>query len=342
MSNIEKKCIKSLIILRYFAGIPLSFKRLYKRIFEDEIINGYLMGMHFSDESETLSAVLDGMGTTVLPKVDAVTAVEDSNGRVVLIGMGGVAYDRHTTQHEELRNSHHLRAQGTIVNDVAEIAGGTQCLKFKNQKGRDVRISFDFDDHIMKVNLRTPTEDELTLGVNWLLPPMEPNRPQSIRRRRPVLDTQQIQVQGGVESSVPEEERPVHRPAAGPIGKGKRPVEEWKELLGFPSDEVVERTLDATTQLQVDPVEAERRDLPKQHRKKRLLMLHPKRLPGRADADTVFSTVKSIRGYLCVQFFCHVISDFLFISHSHGAYQDYIRGVGASESIVTDNLQTQT
>ena len=43
------------------------------------------MGMHFSDESETLSAVLDGMGTTVLPKVDAVTAVEDSNGRVVLI-----------------------------------------------------------------------------------------------------------------------------------------------------------------------------------------------------------------------------------------------------------------
>ena len=51
----------------------------------------------------------------------------------------------------------------------------------------------------MKVNLRTPTEDELTLGVNWLLPPMEPNRPQSIQRRRPVLDTQHNQVQGGVD-----------------------------------------------------------------------------------------------------------------------------------------------
>jgi len=304
--------------------------------------------MHFSDESETLSAALDGMGTAVLPKVDAVTAVEDSNGRVVLIGMGGVAYDRRTTQHEALWNSHHLRAQGAIVDDVAKTAGGTQCLKFKNQRGKDIIIPLDFDGHIMKVNLRTPTEDELALGVNWVLPPMESNRLQSIRRRRPVLDTQQIQVQGGVESPVPEEERPVHRPAAGPIGKGKRPVEEWKELLGFPSDEVVERTLDATTQLQVDPVEAERRDLPKQHRKKRLLMLHPKRLPGRTDADTVFSTVKSIRGYLCVQFFCHVISDFLFIrcmqreSHSHGAYQDYIREVGASESIVTDNSQTQT
>ena len=125
VSNIEKNCIKSLIILRYFAGIPLSFERLYKRIFEDEIINGYLMGMHFSDESETLSAALDGMGTAVLPKVDAVTAVEDSNGRVVLIGMRGVAYDRRTTQHEALWNSHHLRAQGAIVDDVAEIAGET-------------------------------------------------------------------------------------------------------------------------------------------------------------------------------------------------------------------------
>ena len=77
-------------------------------------------------------------------------------------------------------------------------------------------------------------------------------------------------------------------------------------------------------------------------------MLHPRRLPGRTDADTVFSTVKSIRGYWCVQFFCHVPSDFLFVrcmqreSHSHGAYQDYIREVGASEVIVTDNSKTQT
>ena len=39
-----KNCIESLIILRYFAGIPLSFERLHKRIFEDEMINGYLMG----------------------------------------------------------------------------------------------------------------------------------------------------------------------------------------------------------------------------------------------------------------------------------------------------------
>ena len=74
----------------------------------------------------------------------------------------------------------------------------------------------------------------------------------------------------------------------------------------------MEKTLDSTTQLQVDPVESERREIPKQHRKKRLLMLHPRRLQGRTDTDTVFSTIKSVRGYLCVQIFCHVPSDYLF------------------------------
>ena len=78
-------------------------------------------------------------------------------------------------------------------------------------------------------------------------------------------------------------------------------------------------------------------------------MLHPRRLPGRSrtDSDTVFSTVKSIRGYRCAQFFCHVPSDFLCVrcmqreAHSHGTYEDYIREVGASEIIITDNSQTQ-
>ena len=131
-------------------------------------------------------------------------------------------------------------------------------------------------------------------------------------------------------------------------GKGQRTNEEWKQLLAFPSDQVVEKTLMSTTQMQVEPIESERREIPRQHRKKRLLMLYPRRLKGRTDTDTFFSTIKSIRGYLCVQIFCHVLSDYLFVrcmqreSHSHGAYQDYIREVGASEMIVTDNSRTQT
>ena len=130
--------------------------------------------------------------------------------------------------------------------------------------------------------------------------------------------------------------------------KSGRTTEEWKQLLAFPSDKVVKKTLNSTTQLQIEPVESERREIPRQHRKKRLLMLYPRRLKGRTDTDTFFSTVKSIHGYLCVQIFCHIMSDVLFVccmqreSHSHGAYQDYIREVGASELIVTDNSKTQT
>ena len=43
-----------------------------------------------------------------------------------------------------------------------------------------------------------------------------------------------------------------------------------------------------------------------------------------------------------------MVSDYLFVrcrqqeSHSHGAYQDYIRDVGASEVIITNNFCTQT
>ena len=95
-------------------------------------------------------------------------------------------------------------------------------------------------------------------------------------------------------------------------GKGERSNSERKELLGFPLDEVMEKTLESTTQMQVEPIESERREVPKQHRKKRLLMIHPRQLKGRTDMDTFFSTVKSICGYLCVHIFCHVISDFLF------------------------------
>ena len=75
----------------------------------------------------------------------------------------------------------------------------------------------------------------------------------------------------------PEEEAQVATPDVEPtVEKGKRSTKEWKELLVFPSDEVVEKTLEATTQLKVEPVEAERREIPRQHRKKQLQMLHPR------------------------------------------------------------------
>ena len=110
---------------------------------------------------------------------------------------------------------------------------------------------------------------------------------------------------------------------------------------------MVEKTLDSTTQMQVEPVELDYREIPKQHLRKQLLMLHHQQLRGCTDADTFSSTLKPIQAYLCVQISFRVISDYLFVicmqreSHSNGDYQDYIRKVGASEVIITDNYCTQ-
>ena len=58
------------------------------------------------------------MGSEVLPSVDAVTAVEDKHGNVILLEVAEAAYDRRTTQHGALFNSHHMRAHSVEVNDV--------------------------------------------------------------------------------------------------------------------------------------------------------------------------------------------------------------------------------
>ena len=124
--------------------------------------------LHFSDRSEILNGPLDGMGSSVLPLVDAVTAVEASDGSVVLLGIGDASYDRRTTQNESLWDSHHLRSNNVKVDDVAKEAGGDQCMSFKNQDGKDIIIPLKFNGDIMTVDLREPSDKELlALRVNW-------------------------------------------------------------------------------------------------------------------------------------------------------------------------------
>ena len=51
-------------------------------------------------------------------------------------------------------------------------------------------------------------------------------------------------------------------------------VEEWKELFAILYEKVAENTLEATTQLHIEPIEMERQDIPKQHQKNKPLPLH--------------------------------------------------------------------
>ena len=93
-----------------------------------------------TNESDPLSDVFQSMGTEVLPSVDAVTAVDDKDGRTILLGIGRAAFDRRTTQFESLWNSHHLRANNIVVDDVTKSRGGKKYLVFKNNVGKQSNI----------------------------------------------------------------------------------------------------------------------------------------------------------------------------------------------------------
>ena len=137
--------------------------------------------LHFSNKSETLGGALKGMGTELLPSVDAVTSVEDMEGRVILLDIRNAAYDRRITQNKSLWNSHHMRANKVQVSDAARDQGGDKCLRIKDKSGSWITIPLKFNGDIMTIDLREPTEDEkLALRVNWLTPPMEDITPQSI------------------------------------------------------------------------------------------------------------------------------------------------------------------
>ena len=77
----------------------------------------------------------------------------------------------------------------------------------------------------------------------------------------------------------------------------------WEDRLACPPDMIATKTLENTTRLCSLAVEIDNRESPRQHRKKRLLPLHPNRLPGRTDSDTFFASIQSIQGYKCVLLF---------------------------------------
>lgn len=327
----------------------------------EDLVGG--VGWRILHESKTRRQILEGavagMGTVVLPKVDAVTAITDDKGQVHVVGFGGVTYDRRETQHESLWNSHHMRRSGTRVYDRAKRDGGRQCMKL-NIGGRDTVFPFDFDDDCLSLKLREPTDQELArLGVVWILPPMVHHTTQSIRRCKAGSSTdsgdhneESDSGSSESESGSGDDDTSVSTQATSveeEVKTDKRvSLKDWKRCLAFPSDEVVKNTLQNTTQYCAEPVEMERRELPRQHRKKRLYPLHPRRLWGRTDSDTFFSSIKSIRNHTCVQLFVHVNSDYLFVrcmqreKHSHGAFQDFIREMGAPNVLLTDNSKTQT
>ena len=116
--------------------------------------------LHFSDKSESLHGGLNGMGSVNLPFVDAVTVVEDTGGKVVLIGVRDAGYDRRTTQFESLWNSYHMRSNGVIVDDIAEEVGRKQSFTITDDIGKRsaIPLKFNGDITVSYTHLTLPTK----------------------------------------------------------------------------------------------------------------------------------------------------------------------------------------
>ena len=162
------------------------------------------------------------MGTAVLNKVDAVTAAEDNNGKLLLLGIVGVAYDRQITQVESLCNSYHMRYHGSVVDDVSKGVFIIQFIKFNNDGVHWITIPIKLNGHIMTIYLIQPIDEDLmALRFICIFPPMDKVTPHYIHQIRVSLESFQIQVPRKY-WPVLEEEQPVTNPNIEPrIGKGK-------------------------------------------------------------------------------------------------------------------------
>ena len=199
-------------------------------------------------EVETVTNVTTAMGGYFtgdddqcrLPVVSAITAYEHPEIGTVLLGIGAAAWDDRAEQTESLLNSHELRYHGVVVDDKAKRDSGGQKLTVD---GIDVRLDFE-NGRLLYIPIHQPTQDELAnLTVHWLIP-KTPAVASGLLQRR-------------TQAKFVPEDTP------------------WSDQLGGCPEETVKHTLTATTQLCAGPVEMDNRDSPRQHRKSRLLPLHP-------------------------------------------------------------------
>jgi transposase InsO family protein len=125
------------------------------------------------------------------------------------------------------------------------------------------------------------------------------------------------------------------------------PLSEWSRRLGYRPDDVVRKTLDATTQHYME-IEAENSRNPKRHFRARFPALKVPRQREAAATDTAKFNVKTSQGHTCSQFFSGLTSKRWYVhplkkeSHNFDALADYTRQVGAPTILHSDNAQSET
>lgn len=126
------------------------------------------------------------------------------------------------------------------------------------------------------------------------------------------------------------------------LGPSNFSSEDWQRQLGYIPKNVVKKTLEATTQL-VPTVEAETREIMRDHRATRLPSLKCTRLRDEVCWDTFFSSVESVRGYTCFNLFGLREGglDKVYLmrrkSQALSTLQQFVAEVGAPKCLLSDN-----
>jgi hypothetical protein len=211
----------------------------------------------------------------LFPIVSAVAKVVGEDGLAYAAYAHEALFDSNPAQKESLLSVHQsLRDQRNGIDDRArcerDLNGnpGLQAARFG-----DTTLPFFFDGTkcFFTVDRITETE-ERTLPKIILTDGSHPYEPMSRlhSRRRPLASTN---------------------------------LTSWKHNLGFVPDHVVTKTLNATTQM-IPTVEAESREIMRDHFQTRLPELRVRRVNDLCCVDTFFSSIPSVRGFSCWNLFC--------------------------------------
>ena len=253
-------------------------------------------------------------GGVIFQVVSAAAKLIDEDGKEYCAVIHEGLLDRDENQKESLLASAQVRHAGNAIDDCHREAlnpngdPGTQCSKVG-----DTTLPFLFDGAKCFYNLKPITKEELkTLPrVEFTQDaPYEPTKRITTRR----LTSEEL---------------------------------EWKRRLGFPPDKVVKDTLKATTQF-IPRVEAESREIMRDHIKSRLPALRLSRRNDTDYLDTFKSSIVSVRGYKYFNLFASEKSLYddvhLMVrkSDSDATIKDHFLRVGAPTKLKSDNAKEFT
>ena len=214
-------------------------------------------------------------------------------------------------EHESLCVPFDLMRHGIKVDLTPTSFGGEGGLQIEDQF-----LPFEFDQEKLFFKISKPTQDDLD-SLEWFeLTSPYPILNETSRRNKKKILPENI------------------------------PIDEWRKRLAMLPEDVVRKTIDATTQFYLE-TESENRQDPRRHLKSRTPGLRYPRQHETVASDTFFPSVTSDRGNTCSQFFVGQTSDRWEVyplkteSHNGTALQDYTRKCGAPSVLKTDNAQSE-